>query len=196
MVDESLFEDVVCQVGRGKAFLRMTWQEDRVLVRCTELGRKSLGKYWPVWLRELLLNKADPKFTLGVEVHRSSVAISGSASADALWWLVYGLAAQIRPFVAMPIAVWHENSRRPEIEWYIKRDPGKVRELAKEIDLPRGVRLEYIESANHHGLPMWRGPRQYQDNGCLRLVFRRKPGVSRATLIALVEYRFATAMGK
>lgn len=182
---------IYCMYGSHKAFVEILLRDDdKVLVRATELGRNTLNKFWTAWLRDLVLSKIDAKHVVAVEMRHGDVIVSWSKSPSGLVAAVLSIAAEIRPMMHRPlkpyIARFKPSHRR---EWRIILPDAVTLDapaIAASIKLPRGAQVRYIDitSEDHK----WADAYSY-------IVLDRDPQciMSARDLALIIEYHFATA---
>lgn len=176
--------------GRHKAFLEIVQQGNRVRVQPTPLGRSTLNRFWPMWLRELILTKTDHQHGFAVELYRGNVVISSETTMDGLRETTRSLAADIRPLMGMPLKRWNNrNNPNPDpygpIEWLINRPGIPTALIIDAIPLPRYANVKFRDWSWH-----WR--HSDDDYGMVRLAYGGGALSSREVAM-IVELHFALA---
>ena len=174
--------------GKHKAFLELVEQRGRVRVQRTALGNSSLDKFWVVWLRELILKKADPAHGFAVEIFGDGVVVSSSTTMNGLRETVHKIATDIRPLLGSPLKRWNDRNNDVSksygpITWGITRPGMPVALIIDSIPLPKGVVLKFDE------YNLWRSE---ETNGHLSLTYGSGPLPGRE-LAMMVELHFALA---
>lgn len=121
-------------------------------VRPTNGHGQSLNRFWPVWLRELVVNKMDVRHTAAVELFdrdRDRVTITAShISTMGLTYSVASIAAEIRPLIDPPL----KRSKDPRREF----GAAKVAEWAiKTHYLDALDWSEVLADCNWPGVKLW-----------------------------------------
>lgn len=171
---------VFSKYGRNKSFLQVVPRDDsKVLVCTTELGSRSLNKFWTAWLRDLLLHKTDAKHVFAVEMRNGDAIVSWSKSSSGLTHAVLGLASQIGPLTKVPLKRIDPQRTSPNKRtWRIVNISGvelDIESIIKSIKLPNGAVVRHNVHLNTIELVR---------NGCI---------LSTRDLALIVEYRFAIA---
>lgn len=182
---------VVSAHGRNKTFLEIVQQGDRVRVQPTSLGKSSLNRFWPMWLRELILTKTDHRLGFAVELYGKNVVVSSEATREGLLETTRSLAADIRPFMHVPLKRWNDRNNpdpRPygPIDWVITRPGIPVALIIDAIPLPRYASVEF-----HDESWLW-GYDDDDDYGMIELTYGGGPLSSRE-IAMIVELHFALA---
>ena len=166
--------------GRHLSFLEVLPRDDgKVRVRATELGRRSLNKFWTAWLRDLVLHKTDAKHVFAAEMRDGDVIVSWSKSSSGLTHAVLGLASQISPLTKIPLKRHIPRQASPHLrEWRIVEPRGTTLDIdaiIESVRLPQGAVIRY--------------------NSCLKSieVERVDCDLSTRDLALITEYHFAIA---
>lgn len=134
---------VDCTHGKGGQFLEIYPVGEKVRVQRTALGKARLNRFWPMWLRQLVLDDANPAGNFTVEVYGDSVIIGSTTAPAHLFEAVRGFAAEVSPISRVPL---RRVNRRREISWKV--------DFAGEVDvlgelsgkLPTGASLSFWDS--------------------------------------------------
>lgn len=175
--------------GRNRSFLEIVQRADRIRVQPTELGRSSLNRFWPVWLRDVILEKTDRRHGFAVEIYRKGIVVSSGTSPEGLQETVRSLAAQIRPLMHLPIKRWNDRNNEEAasygpIEWAVTRKGLPVATLINTLKLPRGGVVKFDEWDPWHS-----------NYGLGRITLTARSGaVSLREMAMSVELHFALAV--
>lgn len=141
---------IYCKHGHNHIFLEVIPRDDgKIRVKITELGAKTLGRYWNAWLRHLVLHKTDAKHMYAVEMRDGDLIISLAKSYYGLVATVIGLASDIRPLLIKPLKPYiRAFGRSAAREWRIVRPHDlqhTLDEIIAGIKLPKGAQVSYID---------------------------------------------------
>jgi hypothetical protein len=130
--------------GRGAAYLEIVPNHAGVRVRPTELGKRALNPFWPIWLRQLLLEQTKTERGYGVEVSNRHVLVTSEASPEATTGTVHHIAAQLQPLKRAPLVrEFVDPGSGGNIRWSIKERSRAIpwALILDNIELPKRVRL-------------------------------------------------------
>lgn len=100
-------ESLKCAKGAwpySVSYLRLQWDNDRIRVSRTRLGKEKLPVFWRVWLRELMLKKTESHRGIYVSFDHNHVIIGAeNMTREGLIATVRQLAAQIYPPLKQPL---------------------------------------------------------------------------------------------
>ncbi len=118
----------------GVAYLEIVPYDGGVRVQRTDAGRRSLNPFWTVWLRQLILEKADPKHSFAVELRDSDVFVSSSSTPEGLMETVRAFGCRIHP-LPLPMRRRHASTTSRWMSWDTEVD---LSEPLKLLSLPGG----------------------------------------------------------
>lgn len=131
--------------SRGTAYLEVVAVRRGVRVQRTDSGR-TLNPFWDVWLRKLLLSKANVRLGLSVKLDDKSVFVSSSRiSPESLVAVVQSIASVIVPIPSPPIRRRKYSIRSSSAFWWVD-DDADVTECLRRIRLPKGSTVDGGES--------------------------------------------------
>jgi hypothetical protein len=126
--------------SKRTAFLEIVPHGDKLRVQRTEAGR-ALNNFWDVWLKQLMLDKTEPRDGVSIELPGNNVLIGSNLPRDGLISMVYGIAGLIRPLPAPPMKR-RAISSSVEVWWEFTTDDD-LTECFSVLDLPGPVRFQY-----------------------------------------------------
>jgi len=130
--------------GRNAAYLEIVPNGAGIRVRPTDLGKRALNHFWPVWLRQLLLEQSKPERVYAIEVSNNHVLVTSDASLDAMIGTVHHVAAQLQPLKKTPFErdfIYASGSSN--LRWWVKEWSRTIpwALILDNIQLPQRVRL-------------------------------------------------------
>jgi hypothetical protein len=139
---QELIQVVGSVPGRHRQYLEIGWHGDRVMISETDLGKRSLNRFWPHWMRQLVLDHSG-KQSFGVELSNNRVLIAGGKTKQSLMGVGMHWAAQIRPLQEVIISIPDECDRNRKV-WMAKLSDRYIPAMiAESIRLPRGANLSW-----------------------------------------------------
>ena len=146
LTDESLAVTRVHSLhGRNAAYLEIVPNGAGIRVRPTALGKRALNNFWPIWLRQLLLDQVKPERIYAVEVSNNHVLVNSDASPEAMTGTVHHIAAQLQPLGKSPLVrdtIYSSGSSN--LRWWVKEWKRSIpwALILDNIQLPNRIRLE------------------------------------------------------
>ncbi len=140
--------------GRPRSYLEVIPQGKTVRVQPVNSDHgRALNRFWTVWLRHIILEKADARHTYGVELRDNSVIVTSSATQEGLAHTVMMLAQEVRPIRQAPLerTPW-SNTHQGKLTWEYSGEEWGDKEVqaASSLVLPHGAVLHVID-----GLLRW-----------------------------------------
>lgn len=198
---------IACTQAPQSAYLEVSWQKTdglppRLKVMPTELGRKALNQFWPLWLKQMILAKTHRKDLYAVEIFGKYVLVSSGATSQALVATVLGIAQSVRPLNEL-LALRINEGPKDGVEWRVSSRPGYVpiALLAGAVRVPEGFKLTVIDDSSYVSSDVFLGwlaagfcPEDEVSTVTLRARRRdRRGGMSLREARLVVELQFALA---
>lgn len=142
--------------GTHTTYLEIVREGNKLRVQRTSLGKRTLNRFWIVWLRKLLLEQTQGRRLYTVDVCNNCVIVSSNATIDACLGTVYQIAAQLRPLKNPPLEIVTSGNLDPKVRRYdlkIGPEPRDWKKIIDTIVMPDGIRLELFYWPAHMTLP-------------------------------------------